>query len=103
MAICNGVRGMARRFCRPVGGGGGISQYNPIPAWQGGVYGIGNAATSTTYRNEPDLSFFASAGWWGHFLPYCQSDTGWRAITPMTPMPYYMGAGGTSFVAPSAG
>ena len=88
----------------PGGGGGGISQFNSIPTWQGGVYGFGNAATSAAYRNEPDLSFFASNGWWGHFLPYCDTDTdaGYPSDCDFSTSSNLssLGAGGTSFVAP---
>ncbi len=98
LAICNSPKGV--NDTNPVGGGGGISLYNALPAWQGGVYGIGNTATSTSFRNEPDLSFFASAGFWGHFLPYCQSDTGYACNYSVLTDAQALGAGGTSFVAP---
>jgi uncharacterized repeat protein (TIGR01451 family) len=100
LAICNSTEAGPDYYdyVAPVGGGGGISQYNPMPAWQGGVYGIGNTSTSTTYRNEPDLSFFASAGWWGHFLPFCESDLGYPC--DFATDAFAQGAGGTSFVAP---
>jgi uncharacterized repeat protein (TIGR01451 family) len=102
LAICNSTQAGTsyEDLVAPQGGSGGISLYNLIPSWQGGVYGIGNTATSTTYRNEPDLSFFASNGRWGHFLPYCQSDTGEICNFSSGTDAASLGAGGTSFVAP---
>ncbi|MDR3764211.1 MAG: protease pro-enzyme activation domain-containing protein [Acidobacteriota bacterium] len=82
-----------------VGGSGGISVYNTIPSWQS-VYGVGTGTVSSTYRNEPDLSFFASSGWWSHALSYCQSDSGYACSYGTTQDAYYLAAGGTSFVAP---
>jgi hypothetical protein len=83
-----------------VGGSGGISQFNTIPSWQS-VYGVGTGTVSNTYRNEPDLSFFASSGWWGHAITYCQSDAGYPCTYSNTADAYYQAAGGTSFVAPA--
>jgi len=88
----------------PLGGGGGVSAYNSLPTWQS-VYGVGLAGnqTSTTMRNQPDVSFFASNGWWGHALVYCQSDTGHPcnySNTSNDPNAYALAGGGTSFVAP---
>ncbi|MGA3210479.1 MAG: protease pro-enzyme activation domain-containing protein [Terriglobales bacterium] len=79
---------------------GGISTFNAIPTWQG-VYGVGLSGnfTSTSMRNLPDVSLFASDGFWGHELLYCDSDVGpcdYSNGTDATAL----GAGGTSFVAP---
>src|ERR1035438_8269306 len=65
----NSVPGTPGLAFEPIGGGGGVSIYNSLPTWQS-VYGVGLAGnqTSTTMRNQPDISFFASNGWWGHAL-----------------------------------
>jgi hypothetical protein len=83
------------------GGGGGISTIYALPTWQS-VYGIGLSTnyTSKSFRNLPDLSFFASDGaFWNHLLVFCDSATkacdyavGADAVA--------LSAGGTSFVAP---
>lgn len=83
------------------GGGGGISTIYSLPTWQS-VYGVGLASnfTSKSFRNLPDVSFFASDGsFWNHALLFCESD--------IDPCNYAVGAdaaamlaGGTSFVAP---
>ena len=96
-AICSKSTGSLRSYLEVVGGAGGVSVYNTIPTWQS-VYGVGQNSVSTTYRNIPDVSLFASNGWWGHFLPYCESDA--YACTLSDYDAGDMGAGGTSFVAP---
>ena len=105
-AICNSPNAgpSADDLVEPVGGGGGVSAYNNLPTWQS-VYGVGLSGnqTSTTLRNQPDLSFFASNGFWGHALVYCQSDTGYTcdySNTGNDGNAYNLAAGGTSFVAP---
>jgi len=98
-AFCNNTTAGSDGFRAVAGGGGGISVYNAIPTWQS-VYGIGKANTSTTFRNQPDISFFASSGWWSHAIVYCQSDAGYACTYTNTQDAYYLSAGGTSFVAP---
>ncbi len=74
-----------------VGGGGGPSKLSTRPraTWQTNtVYGLPSTATYPN-RLQPDLSLFASNGFWGHSLPAYQSDDGGLIY-----------AGGTSFVAP---
>ena len=95
-AICNN-RAAYSSLVEVVGGAGGVSTYNTIPSFQS-VYGVGLNNVSTTYRNIPDVSWFASNGWWGHFIPYCESDA--YACTVAEYDTGVMGAGGTSFVAP---
>lgn len=83
------------------GGGGGISTIYSLPTWQS-VYGVGLGSnfTSKSFRNVPDIAFFASDGtFWNHALLFCESD--------IDPCNYAVGgdaaamlAGGTSFVAP---
>jgi subtilase family serine protease len=104
--VCNGDTPFGLGFTTVNGsGGGGISAIYTIPTWQS-VYGVGRAHTSTTKRNLPDVSLFASANIWAHALQFCESDilTGTGGGTPCD---YtnpneggIMGAGGTSFVAP---
>ena len=71
-------------------GGGGTSSVNARPSWQAGgaVYGLAQASTAN-FRLQPDVSLFASNGWWGHALDFYSSDNGGT-----------LQAGGTSFVAP---
>jgi subtilase family serine protease len=95
--ICNNRAANTASLVAVVGGAGGVSTYTTIPSYQS-VYGVGLNNVSTTYRNIPDVSFFASNGWWGHFLPYCESDA--YACTLADYVAGDMGAGGTSFVAP---
>ena len=42
---------------------------------------------------------FASSGWWGHALPYCESDA-YACTYTVAQDAYYLAAGGTSYVAP---
>jgi hypothetical protein len=73
------------------GGGGGVSILQPRPSWQNGtVYGIPPTSTYN-FRLLPDVSLFASNGFWGHALDYFQSDVSRRNLQR---------AGGTSFVSP---
>lgn len=78
------------------GGSGGISIVNARPSWQtgGSVYGI-SAASTAAYRLQPDVSMFASNGFWGHILDYFESDE--TSTLPVTGLQI---SGGTSFVAP---
>jgi subtilase family serine protease len=76
-----------------VAGGGGPSTLYPRPSWQTGtVFGLPSASAFTNAGNrlQPDVSLFASNGFWDHDLPSYESDAS-------TPLSY---AGGTSFVAP---
>ncbi|MGA3210647.1 MAG: protease pro-enzyme activation domain-containing protein [Terriglobales bacterium] len=82
-----------------IGGGGGVSQFNNIPTWQA-VYGVGLANSSTAFRNMPDISMFASSGFWGHNLPFCESDLTACDFDGSFEFGNFSAAGGTSFVAP---
>lgn len=83
------------------GGGGGVSTVYSLPTWQS-VYGVGLSGnfTSKSFRNVPDIAFFASdASFWNQGLLFCESD--------VAPCDFAVGAdagavlgGGTSFVAP---
>ncbi|MDE2184061.1 MAG: S8/S53 family peptidase [Alphaproteobacteria bacterium] len=63
------------------------------PSWQAGAFG--NPADGV--RDLPDVSLFASNGWWGHFYLFCDSNGG--GCTAGQPQAWY-GAGGTSFSSP---
>jgi hypothetical protein len=90
------------------GGSGGISTVSALPTWQS-AYGVGLSSnyTSTTMRNQPDVSLFAAdvngpdgqAPFWLRGLAFCQSD-----VAPCTFSKagdgYALAGGGTSFVAP---
>jgi Pro-kumamolisin, activation domain len=109
--IPNGAEGLcndtslspSEEFTTLDGGGGGISTVYGTPTWQS-AYGVGLSGnfTSISKRNLPDVSLFASNGFWNHALVFCQSD--------LAPCVYSNGsdasalaAGGTSFVAPMIG
>jgi subtilase family serine protease len=84
------------------GGSGGISTVSALPTWQS-AYGVGLSTnyTSTSFRNLPDISLFASTGLaWGDMLVYCESDTGYPCDYSNETDAMAMAAGGTSFVAP---
>jgi subtilase family serine protease len=100
-AFCNNATANTDGYRAVVGGTGGISAYNAVPGWQTGVYGSGNAQVSTTYRNQPDLSFFAATGLWSHALVYCESDTGYACTYGTASDASALQAGGTSFVSPA--
>jgi hypothetical protein len=106
--FCNGdtADGLGLTGVGP-GGGGGISSVFSKPTWQN-AYGVGLSTnyTSSTMRNLPDLSMFASNGIWNHALLSCESDisTGTGGGTPCVFSNVdeggMMAAGGTSYVAP---
>jgi subtilase family serine protease len=89
------------------GGGGGLSTIYSTPSWQSGVYGV-SANVTGGHRGMPDISLFASNGFWGHSLAFCDSDPyGGSGSSTSVPCTYsnasdaiYQTAGGTSFVAP---
>jgi hypothetical protein len=73
-----------------VAGGGGPSTLYARPSWQmGTVYGL-PPLSAYPNRLQPDVSLFASNGFWYHDLPSYESDES----------PALSYAGGTSFVAP---
>jgi subtilase family serine protease len=69
------------------------------PSWQSGLYG--NPADGV--RDIPDVSLFASNGFWGHYYVVCYSDPGRnRGGSPCTGAPStWAGFGGTSVTAPT--
>jgi subtilase family serine protease len=64
--FCNSTRG--QNFLGNDGGSGGQS-LNAKPAWQAGVPGIVKDKT----RDTPDVSLFASNGFYSHSVPICDS------------------------------
>jgi subtilase family serine protease len=75
---------------------GGTCQGYPKPSWQTGVAGIPNDGV----RDLPDVSMFASNGFWGHFYLFCFSDIqNGGAACDGAPI-NWAGAGGTSFASP---
>jgi hypothetical protein len=100
------LEGSAATGSSLVGGSGGFSTHYTVPDYQREITGY-----SGTMRAQPDVSMFASNGWWNHALIFCDSyaastdpnagnapctdSTG--TATPTT----FGGAGGTSFVAPA--
>jgi hypothetical protein len=102
VAICNNATAIADGLLKVTGGSGGVSIYNALPTWQG-VYGVGSTGnsnnTSTTFRNQPDVSLFASGGRWNHFLLFCDSDGYAPCTYSNSADAYALSGGGTSFVA----
>lgn len=79
-----------------VGGSGGFSTHYSVPSYQSGITGY-----SGTMRAQPDISAFASNGWWGHSLISCDSHiAGNSCAATGTTLTSFGAAGGTSFVAP---
>lgn len=87
-----------------VAAGGGPSAVYTKPTWQGGSSNPQlDGIPSDGRRDLPDVSLFASDGFWNHSIVFCMSDTGQDG----TPCDYTVpldafnnSAGGTSFTAP---
>jgi subtilase family serine protease len=99
IGYCNSPDGM--RFLDIVAGSGGRSQVYPKPEWQSlDVYGVPDDGR----RDLPDLSLFASEGFWGHFYIICFSDRaqgGGACDYSNAADIFYNAYGGTSFAAPT--
>jgi subtilase family serine protease len=78
-----------------VGGSGGISTHYAVPSWQTGISGYSNSM-----RSQPDIAGFASGGFWGHGLIFCDSNPAYSGGYACTSSSSFGTAGGTSFVAP---
>lgn len=87
-------------YLNVVGGSGGKSLYYAKPSWQKiGIKGM----PSDGARDLPDVSMFASNGFWAHFYVFCMSDAaegGAPCSTTNVDDILSSAAGGTSFVAP---
>jgi subtilase family serine protease len=75
---------------------GGSCKGYAKPAWQTGVSGIPNDGV----RDIPDISLFASNGFWGHNYVLCFSDLSNGGESCAGPPFEWAGAGGTSFASP---
>jgi subtilase family serine protease len=80
-----------------IGGSGGYSSHYPLPSYQSGITGLSSKATM---RAQPDISMFASSGWWGHILLFCDSHYDVNPNYSCSSAANFGAAGGTSFVAP---
>jgi subtilase family serine protease len=95
--FCNSDIGMG--FLDIVGGSGAPSFVYSKPFWQKGVPGIPNDGK----RDLPDVSLFASNGFWNHAILFCMSDAkqGGSPCNYSNPTDaFFNSAGGTSFTAP---
>ena len=75
---------------------GGSCKGYAKPSWQTGVPGI----PSDGVRDLPDVSLFASNGFWGHYYVYCFTDLANGGASCAGPPDGWSGAGGTSFASP---
>ncbi len=75
---------------------GGTCKGYSKPSWQTGVSGIPNDGV----RDIPDLSLFASNGFWGHYYVACFSDPSNGGVPCVDAPAGWAGGGGTSFAAP---
>jgi subtilase family serine protease len=97
LSFCNSTLGA--NFLDVVGGSGAPSFVYSKPYWQNGTVGMPHDGK----RDLPDVSLFASTGFWNHAVLFCMSD----AAQGGAPCDYTNGtdtlfnsAGGTSFAAP---
>jgi subtilase family serine protease len=95
--FCNSAEGSV--FLNIIAGSGGPSIVYAKPYWQNDIYGDpGDGA-----RDLPDVSLFASNGFWGHALLHCMSDASEGGVpcdyhNPIDAL--YSSGGGTSYAAP---
>jgi subtilase family serine protease len=68
----------------------------PKPSWQTGVVGI----PADGVRDIPDVSLFASNGFWGHYYPVCYTDPFGGGVPCSGAPSTWPGYGGTSFSSP---
>ncbi len=98
ITFCNSPEGSG--LLDIIGGSGGKSLYYAKPAWQNiGVLGVPKDGA----RDLPDVSLFASSGFWQHLYVFCMSDTnqgGAPCSTTNGDDIIDSAGGGTSFVAP---
>ncbi len=97
VSFCNSSTGEG--FLDIVGGSGGPSFVYDKPYWQAQIYGI----PSDGKRDLPDVSLFASNGFWNHAVVFCMSDAteGGAPCDYNNPVDvFFNSAGGTSFSAP---
>jgi subtilase family serine protease len=97
VTFCNSVIGS--NFLDIVGGSGAPSIVYSKPYWQKGVSGVPGDGV----RDLPDVSLFASNGFWSHAILFCMSDPkqGGTPCDYSVPVDAFNNsAGGTSFTAP---
>ncbi len=97
LSFCNSPTGEG--FLNIVGGSGGPSFVYDKPYWQAEILGI----PIDGKRDLPDVSLFASNGFWNHAVVFCMSDAneGGVACDYNDPIDIFSNsAGGTSFSAP---
>jgi len=86
-------------FLNIVGGSGAPSYVYSKPFWQAGIPGNPNDG----HRDLPDVSLFASNGFWNHAIIFCMSDASEGGVPCDYSKPldvFFNSAGGTSFTAP---
>ena len=96
-SFCNSATGAS--FLNIVAASGAPSFVYSKPWWQTGIIGIPNDGK----RDLPDVSLFASNGFWSHAILYCMSDTaqgGYPCDFTKPVNNFFNSAGGTSFTAP---
>jgi subtilase family serine protease len=79
-----------------IGVAGGSCAGYAKPSWQSGVAGIPNDGV----RDIPDVSSFASNGFWGHYLILCFTDPNNGGVPCVGDPGTWAGVGGTSGSAP---
>jgi hypothetical protein len=89
--LCNAGKGFVSGDV--VGGSGGFSAHYAVPSYQSGITGY-----SGTMRAQPDISAFASNGFWSHALVSCDSHVASTACD--STLTTFAASGGTSYVAP---
>jgi subtilase family serine protease len=97
VTFCNSTDGAGA--LNIVAGSGAPSFVYPKPYWQQGTFGM----PSDGARDLPDVSLFASNGWWNHAILLCMSDAtqGGAPCDYSKPIDvFFNSAGGTSFTAP---
>ena len=97
LSYCNSIFGS--RYLALGAAGGAPSFVYAKPYWQTNVAGIPNDGV----RDLPDVSLFASNGFWSHAVLFCMSDAaqGGAPCDYTTPADAFANsAGGTSFTAP---
>lgn len=97
VSFCNSPIGEG--FLDIVGGSGGPSFVYDKPYWQAQILGI----PTDGKRDLPDVSLFASNGFWNHAVVLCMSDAneGGAPCDYNDPVDvFFNSAGGTSFTAP---
>lgn len=97
ITFCNSTDGAG--FLNIVAASGAPSFVYPKPYWQNGTFGMPNDGV----RDLPDVSLFASNGFWNHAILFCMSDKaqGGSPCDYSNPVDIFNNsAGGTSFTAP---